>query len=109
MLTVLIVFLFLSFFFFLILFPSSVSICDYLRLRTFRRPLFASGLLSIMDILLDQIRQDELQIIGCETLFDFVNNQVSVSVTSLSYYVQVQVQYIKLLVSHYGKLKTCFI
>ncbi|XP_050227615.1 protein SEMI-ROLLED LEAF 2 [Mercurialis annua] len=38
-------------------------------------PLFASSLLSIMHTLLDQSRQDELQIAGCETLFDFVNNQ----------------------------------
>lgn len=37
--------------------------------------LFASSLLSIMHTLLDQTRQDEMQIIGCRTLFNFVNNQ----------------------------------
>ncbi|PQQ17848.1 hypothetical protein Pyn_24427 [Prunus yedoensis var. nudiflora] len=37
--------------------------------------LFASCLLSIMHTLLDQTRQDEMQIIGCQTLFNFVNNQ----------------------------------
>ncbi|KAK2653214.1 hypothetical protein Ddye_013070 [Dipteronia dyeriana] len=38
-------------------------------------PLFASSLLTIMHTLMDQTRRDEMQIIGCLTLFDFVNNQ----------------------------------
>lgn len=38
-------------------------------------PLFASSVLSIIHILLDQTRQDDIRIVGCLTLFDFVNNQ----------------------------------
>ncbi|XP_039116167.1 protein SEMI-ROLLED LEAF 2-like isoform X2 [Dioscorea cayenensis subsp. rotundata] len=39
-------------------------------------PLFASSLLSIIHTLLDQTRHDELRIVGCHTLFDFVNCQM---------------------------------
>ncbi|XP_073067121.1 protein SEMI-ROLLED LEAF 2-like isoform X2 [Primulina eburnea] len=38
-------------------------------------PLFANSLLSIMQTLLDQTNQDEILIIGCQSLFDYVNNQ----------------------------------
>ncbi|XP_076915556.1 protein SEMI-ROLLED LEAF 2-like [Bidens hawaiensis] len=38
-------------------------------------PLFANSLLSIMQTLLDETRHDEMLIIGCQTLFDFVNCQ----------------------------------
>uniref|UniRef100_A0A803MAB1 Uncharacterized protein n=1 Tax=Chenopodium quinoa TaxID=63459 RepID=A0A803MAB1_CHEQI len=52
--------------------------CIYRRLLVTckdQMPLFASSLLSIMHILLDQTGQDELRIIGCQALFVFVNNQ----------------------------------
>ncbi|XP_027351088.1 uncharacterized protein LOC113862158 [Abrus precatorius] len=39
-------------------------------------PLFASSLLSIIHTLLDQTRQDEMRTLGCQILFDFVNNQI---------------------------------
>ncbi|XP_042398166.1 protein SEMI-ROLLED LEAF 2-like isoform X1 [Zingiber officinale] len=38
-------------------------------------PLFASSLLTIICTLLEQKRQDEMCIIGCYTIFDFVNSQ----------------------------------
>ncbi|XP_022152010.1 uncharacterized protein LOC111019828 isoform X3 [Momordica charantia] len=38
-------------------------------------PLFASSLISIIQTLMDQTRQKEMQIIGCQTLFSFVNSQ----------------------------------
>ncbi|KAG5555681.1 hypothetical protein RHGRI_006358 [Rhododendron griersonianum] len=57
---------------------AKVVMCVYKKLLvscTEQMPLFASSLLSIIHTLLDQARQDDIQIIGCETLFDFVNNQ----------------------------------
>lgn len=38
-------------------------------------PLFANSLLSIIHTLLEQTRQDDILITGCQSLFDFVNNQ----------------------------------
>ncbi|XP_019082321.1 PREDICTED: uncharacterized protein LOC104699388 isoform X1 [Camelina sativa] len=38
-------------------------------------PLFSSGFLRTVQALLDQSRQDEMQIVGCQSLFEFVNNQ----------------------------------
>ncbi|KAL2225947.1 uncharacterized protein LOC105159750 isoform X2 [Sesamum indicum] len=38
-------------------------------------PLFANSVMTIIQTLLDQANQDEMLIIGCESLFDFVNNQ----------------------------------
>ncbi|XP_022770094.1 uncharacterized protein LOC111313685 isoform X2 [Durio zibethinus] len=38
-------------------------------------PLFASSFLSIIQILLDQTRMDDMRVLGCQALFVFVNNQ----------------------------------
>jgi hypothetical protein len=46
------------------------------------RPLFASSLLTIINTLLDQTRQDEMRIIGCHALFDFLNNQAGYTIAS---------------------------
>ncbi|KAL5743993.1 hypothetical protein ACOSP7_026855 [Xanthoceras sorbifolium] len=57
---------------------AKIVMCIYRKLLVSckdQMPLFASSLLSIMHTLLDQTRRDEMQIIGCLTLFDFVNNQ----------------------------------
>ncbi|KAI4386518.1 hypothetical protein MLD38_004446 [Melastoma candidum] len=57
---------------------TNIVMCIYKRLLVSckdQMPLFASSLLSIMNTLLDQTRQDEMRITGCHTLFEFVNNQ----------------------------------
>ncbi|VFQ91258.1 unnamed protein product [Cuscuta campestris] len=57
---------------------AKVVMYIYRRLLTSckqQMPLFAGSFLSIVHILLDQIRHDELRIVGCHALFDFVNNQ----------------------------------
>ncbi|XP_030515184.2 protein SEMI-ROLLED LEAF 2 [Rhodamnia argentea] len=57
---------------------AKIVMCIYRKLLISckdQMPLFASSLLSIISILLDQTRQDEMQLIGCQNLFDFVNNQ----------------------------------
>ncbi|KAI4381500.1 hypothetical protein MLD38_007566 [Melastoma candidum] len=57
---------------------AKIVMCIYNRLLVSckdQMPLFASNLLSIMNTLLDQTRQDEMRITGCHALFEFVNNQ----------------------------------
>ncbi|KAL0397581.1 UNVERIFIED_CONTAM: protein SEMI-ROLLED LEAF 2 [Sesamum calycinum] len=55
-----------------------VVMCIYRKLVVScqqQMPLFAGSFLSIIHILLDQTRHDEMRIIGCHALFDFINNQ----------------------------------
>lgn len=57
---------------------AKIVICIYKKLVvscTDQMPLFASSLLTVLNTLLDQTRQDDIQILGCQTLFEFVNNQ----------------------------------
>ncbi|CAA0812750.1 Uncharacterized protein SHERM_13309 [Striga hermonthica] len=55
-----------------------IIMCIYRKLLVSckeQMPLFANSVLTIMNTLLDQTNKDEMLIIGCESLFDFVNNQ----------------------------------
>ncbi|KAA8531396.1 hypothetical protein F0562_006108 [Nyssa sinensis] len=55
-----------------------VVLCIYRKLLSSckeQMPLFASSLLGIVRTLLEQTRQDEMRIIGCSTLVDFINSQ----------------------------------
>ncbi|XP_021290264.1 protein EFR3 homolog B isoform X2 [Herrania umbratica] len=56
-----------------------VVLCIYRKLLSACKkqiPLFASSLLGIIRTLLEQTRQDEMQILGCNALVEFINRQV---------------------------------
>ncbi|XP_019186681.1 PREDICTED: uncharacterized protein LOC109181388 isoform X2 [Ipomoea nil] len=55
-----------------------VVLCIYTKLIVSckeQMPLFSSSVLSIINVLLDQTQQDDMLIIGCQSIFDFVSNQ----------------------------------
>ncbi|AEC10037.1 Uncharacterized protein AT2G41830 [Arabidopsis thaliana] len=57
---------------------AKIAMCIYRRLLVTCKeqiPLFSSGFLRTVQALLDQTRQDEMQIVGCQSLFEFVINQ----------------------------------
>ncbi|KAL5703058.1 hypothetical protein ACHQM5_028197 [Ranunculus cassubicifolius] len=57
---------------------AKVVLCVYRKLLSSckdQMPLFAGSLLSIVRTLLEQTRQDEMRILGCETLAGFINSQ----------------------------------
>ncbi|KAL5998089.1 hypothetical protein ACLOJK_009024 [Asimina triloba] len=57
---------------------AKVIICIYRKMLASckdQMPLYASSLLCIVKTLLDQTRQDEMRILGCQALIDFINCQ----------------------------------
>ncbi|KAJ4904063.1 Uncharacterized protein Rs2_18014 [Raphanus sativus] len=57
---------------------AKIVMCIYRKLLVTckeQMPLYSSGFLRTVQALLDQTRQDEMQIVGCQSLFEFVNNQ----------------------------------
>ncbi|KAM7262533.1 hypothetical protein ACFE04_000216 [Oxalis oulophora] len=55
-----------------------IVMCIYRKLLSScpeQMPLFASSLLGMIQILLDQTRHDDIRVLGCQTLFEFVNRQ----------------------------------
>ncbi|MCD7448951.1 hypothetical protein HAX54_047563 [Datura stramonium] len=57
---------------------AKVVMCIYKKLVVSCKdhmPLFANSLLGILQTLLDQSRENDMLIVGCESIFDFVNNQ----------------------------------
>ncbi|RWR96819.1 hypothetical protein CKAN_02622200 [Cinnamomum micranthum f. kanehirae] len=58
---------------------AKIVVCIYRKLLSSckeQMPLFASSFLSIIRTLLDQTRQDEIRILGCHALVDFINSQM---------------------------------
>ncbi|XP_058094146.1 protein SEMI-ROLLED LEAF 2 [Magnolia sinica] len=58
---------------------SKVVACIYKKLLASckeQMPLFASSLLSIVRTLLEQTRRDDMRVLGCQTLVDFINCQI---------------------------------
>ena len=48
----------------------------FARVHCSCRPFFAGSLLGIVRTLLEQTRQDEMRILACSILVDFINGQV---------------------------------
>ncbi|KAJ0937838.1 hypothetical protein HanRHA438_Chr03g0146391 [Helianthus annuus] len=57
-------------------FISVKAVPTCLREIAILMPLFASSLLGVVRTLLDQTQHDDMQILGCQTLVNFINNQV---------------------------------
>ncbi|GFY81384.1 ARM repeat superfamily protein [Actinidia rufa] len=79
-------------------------------------PLFAGSLLGIVRTLLEQTRQDEMRILGCSTLVDFINSQtiavraetiVSAELSLLSKLEEITVLELGRIVTASGNPKVC--